>query len=70
MILATLLADAAKVPPHIEGWRLTPGGWIIMILSVGFVTGLLAWCISRVLKESSSEKLHGQLDVDTRDTDD
>jgi hypothetical protein len=29
---------------------MTIGGWITMILSVGFVTGLFAWCIYRVLK--------------------
>ncbi len=29
---------------------MTTGGWITMILSVGFVTGLLGWCIYRVLR--------------------
>jgi len=29
---------------------MTLGGWIIMTLSVGFVTGLLAWSIYRVLR--------------------
>ena len=29
---------------------MTTGGWITMILSVGFVTGLFVWCISRVLR--------------------
>lgn len=29
---------------------MTTGGWITMILSVGFVTGLFVWCIYRVLK--------------------
>lgn len=48
-------------------YRLTVGGWITMILSVGFVTILLGWCIFRVLRESTPEKLHGQIDVDTRD---
>ncbi len=27
---------------------MTPGGWINMILSVGFVTGLFTWCMLRV----------------------
>ncbi len=27
---------------------LTLGGWIVMLLSVGFVTGLLGWCLWRV----------------------
>ncbi len=29
---------------------MTTGGWINMILSVGFVTLLFAWCICRVLR--------------------
>jgi hypothetical protein len=29
---------------------LTVGGWITMLLSVGFVVGLFAWCIWRVMK--------------------
>jgi len=28
---------------------MTTGGWITMILSVGFVTGLFVFCILRVL---------------------
>lgn len=32
-------------------------GWITMILSVGFVTFLTAWSISRVLSESRKGKL-------------
>ena len=28
---------------------MTAGGWISLILSVGFVTGLLVWCIWKVL---------------------
>lgn len=48
-------------------YDLTTGGWIIMVLSVGFVTGLLGWCIWRVTRESSSNKLHSPQDIDTRD---
>lgn len=29
---------------------MTIGGWITMILSVGFVTTLFAWCVFRVLR--------------------
>ena len=29
---------------------MTAGGWATMILSVGFVIGLFAWCIYRVLR--------------------
>lgn len=46
---------------------MTIGGWIIMILSIGFVTGLFGWCIWRVLRESSPQKLHAPADIDTRD---
>ncbi len=28
---------------------MTTGGWISLILSVGFVTGLFVWCICKVL---------------------
>ena len=42
---------------------MTPGGWFIMIVSVGFVTGLFGWCIARVLKESRADKLHSQIDA-------
>lgn len=28
---------------------MTTGGWITMLISVGFVTGLFAYCIWRVL---------------------
>jgi len=48
---------------------MTIGGWIIMVLSVGGMTGLLAWCIRRVLKEpNATRKLHSQADIDTHDT--
>jgi hypothetical protein len=39
---------------------MTPGGWLTMILSVGFVTGLFAWCIFKVVTtRDESEKVHG-----------
>jgi len=28
---------------------MTPGGWIVMTLSVGFVTALFGWCLWRTL---------------------
>lgn len=47
---------------------MTTGGWIIMVLSVGFVTGLLAWCIWKVLTTPGSEThLHSQADIQTPD---
>ncbi len=33
---------------------MTTGGWVIMLLSVGFVTGLLAWCITKVVTTPGS----------------
>jgi hypothetical protein len=35
---------------------MTPGGWINLILSVGFVTGLLAWCLRRMLACAKSDR--------------
>lgn len=47
---------------------MTPGGWIIMIASVGFVTGLLAWCIYKVISTpDTAEHLHTQADIHTPD---
>ncbi len=39
------------------------GGWITMILSVGFVTGLTIWCSIRVLRPSNPEKFEHVEDV-------
>jgi len=48
---------------------MTKGGWINMILSVGFVTILFCWCVYRVLFGKPTPKhLHG-LDIDTKDHD-
>lgn len=50
---------------------MTPGGWITMILSVGFVTCLFGWCITKVLFGTEpTEKLHSLDSIDTRDTGD
>ncbi len=39
---------------------MTPGGWIVMILSVGSVTVVFLWCLRKVLTTpNESEKLHG-----------
>src|SRR5690606_24483079 len=39
---------------------MTPGGWIILIVSVGTVTSLFAWCIYKVLSlPGETEKIHG-----------
>lgn len=50
-----------------------PGGWIMMVLSVGGVVTLFAWCLWKVLFRSSvdtSDHLHGGLDIDTQDQND
>ena len=50
---------------------MTIGGWITMLLSVGFVTGLLSWCIFKVLTTpGSSEHVHSQIDIDPHDSED
>jgi hypothetical protein len=42
---------------------MTVGGWIIMILSVGFVTGLLIWCSIRVMRSAHADKFEHVQDV-------
>lgn len=29
---------------------MTPGGWVVMLGSIGLVSGLLAWCVARILR--------------------
>jgi hypothetical protein len=49
---------------------MTLGGWIIMGLSVGLVSTLFTWCLSRVLFGGKPlDPLHGFEDIDTQDTD-
>ena len=49
---------------------MTPGGWITMLVSVGFVTGLLTWCVVRVLCTSgAAERLRAPADVEPGDVD-
>jgi hypothetical protein len=50
---------------------MTAAGWIIMIVSVGSVLLLTAWCMLRVLTlppEIVEEHLKAPLDIDTKDT--
>jgi hypothetical protein len=48
---------------------MTVGGWIVMALSVGFVTWLLAWCLYKVATTSgTAEQIHSPADIDTRDS--
>ncbi len=47
---------------------MTVSGWMIMVATVTGMTGLLCWCIYRVLSTpSSSEHLHSQVDIDPHD---
>ena len=55
--------------PVVDPYRLTAGGWMAMILSVGLVTLLLSWCIYRVMRESSAKKVPAPVDIDTGDLD-
>jgi hypothetical protein len=48
---------------------MTTGGWITMLLSVGFVTVLFVWCIIQVMTRKP-EHLHGIEDIDTKDQED
>jgi hypothetical protein len=49
---------------------MTLGGWITMILSVGFVITMFGWSMGKVLfGKEPSEKLHSLDSIDTRDTD-
>lgn len=46
---------------------MTPGGAIIMLLSVGGTTGFFAWCVWRVLSPpDKTRKMHGVLDTELR----
>lgn len=43
---------------------MTPGGWITMLLSVGFVVVLFAYCIWRVLSDKKPHGIHGIEDIE------
>ena len=45
-------------------------GWIVMILSVGFVLSLTVFCFYRVLRTpKTTEHMHAPLEIDTHDAD-
>ena len=49
---------------------MTLAGWIVMILSVGFVISLVTFCFYRVLrKPKTTEHMHAPLEIDTHDAD-
>jgi hypothetical protein len=49
---------------------LTPAGWVVMLLSVGTVLVLMAYCVTKVLSlpPVELEDLKGPLEIDTGDT--
>jgi hypothetical protein len=53
LFLLTIIAQAGTAAP---AQPLTAGGWAGMILSVGFVTLLFAWCIRRVLRGDADNR--------------
>ena len=78
-ILGTAALFAVLVACATRRWRrlerenhgdriMTLGGWIIMTLSVGFVTGLLLWSVARVLRTPEATKhVHSQVDIEPED---
>lgn len=47
---------------------MTPLGWVIMVFALTGVTGLLLWCVYKVLATpKATDHLHSPLDIDTRD---
>lgn len=45
---------------------MTAGGWLLLMLSCGSVTALVAYCFYRVLTTPhAAEELHAPLDIDT-----
>ena len=48
---------------------LEPAGMVVMVLSILGVTGLMGFCISRILREKApGAHHHVPLDIDTHDT--
>ena len=49
---------------------MTSVGWVMMIVSVGFVVGLALFCFYRVLTTpEAQEHIHGAADIDIGDQD-
>ena len=49
---------------------MTTGGWVIMVVSVGFVTGLFSWCIYKVLTTpGSGDRVRGPVNIRPGDLD-
>lgn len=49
---------------------MTTEGWVFMILSIGFVLGLISFCFYRVLnKPAAANHMQAPIEIDTRDRD-
>lgn len=47
---------------------MTIAGWVIMFVGVSGMTGLLGWCIYKIIAtKDASGHLHAPLDIDTKD---
>lgn len=47
---------------------MTPAGWTVFITAVAGMTGLLLWCVAKVLRTPGSEThLHSPADINTND---
>ncbi len=48
---------------------MTAAGWTVFLVAVLGMTGLLIWCVFKVVSTPGSEKhLHSPADIDTHDT--
>ena len=67
-MIAPIVTLAQQTPPPEAAYELTLGGWVLMIASVSFMTGLLAWCIYKVVSTpGSTERVHSQADIEPPD---
>ena len=58
--LITLAQDAAEIQSH----TINPIGWTLLIIAIGGITSLMAWCIYKVVTVNHPEEhLHTQSDI-------
>ena len=49
---------------------MSASGWVFMISSIGFVVGLVTFCLYRVLVQpAAANHMHAPIDIDTQDKD-
>lgn len=59
------------VPLLAQNQLLNPAGWTLMIVCVGSVCSLCAFCFWKILRQTDpSEHVHAPLEIDTHDRDD